>query len=237
LSRYWRNLMRHGEFHKVHHASWLRAAVMGANDGIISTASLIMGMAAAQVPANAVILAGVAGLVAGAFSMAAGEYVSVRSQADTEAADLARERFELDTEPELELRELTEIYVNRGLDRELAHDVAVQLTAHDALGAHARDELGLVEFLIARPFQAAWASALSFSLGALVPLIVVLLGPSNVSVASLFVVSLVALAVLGASAARVGGANLLKGAWRVCSWGAIAMLATGLIGRLFGIAF
>lgn len=227
--------MRHGENHKVQHLGWLRAAVLGANDGIISTASLMMGIAAAQTSAHAVLLAGVAGLVAGSLSMAAGEYVSVRSQADTESADIAKETQELATQPEAELRELTEIYVARGLDRELAHQVAVKLTAHDALAAHARDELGIIEFLQARPLQAAITSALTFAVGAMIPLLVALLAADNYVLIAIATSSLISLAILGGLAAKVGGANLFKGAWRVCLWGAIAMGLTAAVGHLFGV--
>jgi vacuolar iron transporter family protein len=227
--------MRHGEFHKVQHIGWLRAAVLGANDGIISTASLMMGIASAQAVPNTVLLTGVAGLVAGALSMAAGEYVSVRSQADTENADLAKEREELANQPEAELRELTEIYVTRGLDRDLARQVAVQLTAHDALAAHARDELGIIEFLQARPLQAALASAATFAVGAFIPLLAALLVPEQYLIVAISVVSLCALALLGGLAAKVGGANQWQGALRVCVWGAIAMGLTGVAGHLFGV--
>ena len=228
--------MRHGEFHKVQHIGWLRAAVLGANDGIISTASLMMGIASAQAVPNTVLLTGVAGLVAGALSMAAGEYVSVRSQADTENADLAKEREELASQPEAELRELTEIYVTRGLDRDLARQVAVQLTAHDALAAHARDELGIIEFLQARPLQAAFASAATFAVGALIPLLVALLVPEQYLIVAIAGVSLCALALLGGLAAKVGGANQWQGALRVGVWGAIAMGLTGVAGHLFGVS-
>lgn len=227
--------MRHGEFHKVQHVGWLRAAVLGANDGIISTASLMMGIASAQAVPNTVLLTGIAGLVAGALSMAAGEYVSVRSQADTENADLAKEREELASQPEAELRELTEIYVTRGLDRELARQVAVQLTAHDALATHARDELGIIEFLQARPLQAALASAATFAVGAFIPLLVALLVPEQYLITAIAGVSLCALALLGGLAAKVGGANQWQGALRVCVWGAIAMGLTGVVGHLFGV--
>jgi VIT1/CCC1 family predicted Fe2+/Mn2+ transporter len=227
--------MPHGEFHKVQHIGWLRAAVLGANDGIISTASLMMGIASAQAVPSTVLLTGVAGLVAGALSMAAGEYVSVRSQADTENADLAKEREELASQPEAELRELTEIYVTRGVDRELARQVAVQLTAHDALAAHARDELGIVEFLQARPLQAAFASAATFAVGALIPLLAALLVPEQYLIVAIAGVSLLALALLGGLAAKVGGANRWQGALRVGVWGAIAMGLTGVAGHLFGV--
>ena len=227
--------MRHGENHKVQHLGWLRAAVLGANDGIISTASLMMGIAAAQTSAHAVLVAGVAGLVAGSLSMAAGEYVSVRSQADTEAADIARETHELASQPEAELRELTEIYITRGLDRALAHQVAVQLTAHDALATHARDELGIVEFLKARPLQAALTSAATFAVGALIPLVIALVVSDIYLIPAVTGSSLVALSILGSLAASAGGANKIKGALRVCSWGAIAMALTGLVGHVFGV--
>jgi len=227
--------MRHREFHKVQHVGWLRAAVLGANDGIISTASLMMGIASAQAGPSTVLLTGVAGLVAGALSMAAGEYVSVRSQADTENADLAKEREELASQPEAELRELTEIYVARGVDRELARQVAVQLTAHDALAAHARDELGIVEFLQARPVQAALASAATFAVGALIPLLVALLVPEQYLVVAIAGISLFALVLLGSVAAKVGGANRWRGALRVGVWGAIAMGLTGVAGHLYNV--
>jgi vacuolar iron transporter family protein len=206
--------MRHGEFHRIHHIGWLRAAVLGANDGVISTASLMMGIAAAHASSASILLTGVAGLVAGALSMAAGEYVSVRSQADTETADLAREREELETEPEAELRELTEIYVARGLTRELAHEVALQLTEHDALTAHARDELGITEFMTARPLQAAIASAGTFAVGAIIPIVVTVLVPSAYLIPAISAVSLATLCALGGLAAKVGGASLVKGALR-----------------------
>lgn len=227
--------MRHREGHRLHHSGWLRAAVLGANDGIISTASLMMGIAAAQADSTAILLAGVAGLVAGAMSMAAGEYVSVRSQADTEAADLARETYELETDVAGELRELEEIYVARGLERALAHEVAKQLTAHDALGAHARDELGITEMNSARPLQAALTSAATFSSGASIPLLVVLLHPVQHLSIVLVSVSLLALALLGGLAAKVGGANLWLGAARVGFWGAAAMMLTAAVGHLFGV--
>lgn len=228
--------MRHGEFHRIQHVGWLRAAVLGANDGVISTASLMMGIATAQTDVSAVLLAGVAGLVAGAASMAAGEYVSVRSQADTEAADLARERRELESEPESELRELTEIYVTRGVTRDLARQVATQLMAHDALGAHARDELGILEFMRARPLQAALASAGTFAAGALIPLLVAVFISQTILIPAIALISLGSLAVLGGVAAKVGGANILKGSLRVTLWGAIAMILTGVAGHFFGAA-
>lgn len=226
--------MAHRELHRTEHIGWIRAAVLGANDGLISTSSLIVGVAAAQTSREPVLLSAVAGLVAGALSMAAGEYVSVSSQADTETADLTRERTELATAPVAEHAELTGIYVGRGLTPELAAQVADQLTAHDALGAHARDELGLSEITRARPIQAALSSAAAFSAGALPPvLLVVLLPLAYVSVA-VTGLSLVLLLVLGAVAAQLGGAPLTRGALRVGFWGAIAMGATALVGRLFG---
>ena len=226
--------MRHQERHRTEHIGWLRAAVLGANDGLISTASLVVGVAASGTARPAILVAGIAGLVAGAMSMAAGEYVSVSSQADTEAADLARERHELATMPEAELRELAGIYQARGLTPELAMQVAEQLTAHDALGAHARDELGLSEITAARPLQAAWSSAVAFAVGAALPVLVVTVAPeawlSRLVIAS----ALVLLVVLGAVAARVGGADARKGALRVAFWGALAMASSALVGRLFG---
>jgi vacuolar iron transporter family protein len=226
--------MTHAELHRTAHIGWLRAAVLGANDGLISTSSLVVGVAAAQAERAPILVAAMAGLAAGALSMAAGEYVSVSSQADTEEADLARERRELATEPERERAELADIYVARGLTRDLANQVVTQLMAHDALGAHARDELGLSEISRARPLQAALASAAAFACGALPPVIlawmvpVMKLGP--VVVAS----SLLLLAVLGGLAARLGGARLWRGILRVTFWGAIAMGCTALVGRLFG---
>lgn len=227
--------MRHREGHRSHHSGWLRAAVLGANDGIISTASLMMGIAAAKADTSAILLAGVAGLVAGAMSMAAGEYVSVRSQADTEAADLARETHELATDVAGELRELEEIYVARGLERSLAHEVAKQLTAHDALGAHARDELGITDMFSARPLQAALTSAGTFAVGALIPLLVVLLHPAEYLSFAIVSFSLIALVLLGGLAAKVGGANTFIGAARVGFWGAAAMALTAAAGHLFGV--
>jgi VIT1/CCC1 family predicted Fe2+/Mn2+ transporter len=224
----------HVEHHLTERIGWLRAAVLGANDGIVSTASLLVGVAAAESNRQGVLLAGVAGLVAGAMSMAAGEYVSVSSQADTERADLARERRELETEPERELDELQGIYVQRGLDRDLARRVAEQLTAHGDLAAHARDELGLTAVHAARPIQAALASAATFAVGAALPLAVAALTPAARILPAVSVSSLVFLAALGSLAASAGGASRLRGAWRVTFWGALAMAATALIGRLFG---
>jgi len=224
----------HIERHYAERIGWLRAAVLGANDGIVSTASLIVGVAAASTTRNAVIVAGVAGLVAGAMSMAAGEYVSVSSQADTEKADLERERKELETEDESERKELTMIYENRGLEPALAKQVADQLMAHDALGAHARDELGLSELHTARPIQAALASAGTFAVGASLPLLMVVLSPVAYLAPVVAVSSLIFLAIMGGVAARVGGANVWIGAGRVTFWGALAMGITAAIGHLFG---
>lgn len=229
-------IRRHRERHRTSRIGWLRAAVLGANDGIVSTASLVLGVAAAKAAHNDILVAAVAGLVAGAMSMAAGEYVSVHSQADAESADLERERKELHADEQGELNELTAIYVRRGLEQKLARQVAQQLMAHDALGAHARDELGISEITVARPLQAAFASAASFAAGAALPLIVTALAPSNILIALVAVTSLVFLAVLGAVAARAGGASMLTGASRVTFWGALAMLITSGIGALFGIS-
>ena len=226
--------MRHLERHRTERIGWLRAAVLGANDGIVSTASLIVGVAAANPEPRSLLLTGLAGLVAGAMSMAAGEYVSVHSQADTERADLARERAELQNDAGAEQRELTAIYVERGLDGALAAQVAGQLMRHDALGAHARDELGISETFSARPIQAALASAASFAVGAALPLAVTALAPAQGLMAWVSGTSLVFLAVLGVVAARVGGAPVLAGAWRVTFWGALAMGITGAVGSLFG---
>ena len=214
----------------------MRAAVLGADDGIVSTASLIVGVAAAGSPRAAILLAGVAGLVAGALSMAAGEYVSVSSQSDTEKADLATEKGELATQRPVEEKELADIYVQRGLDPELARTVAVQLMAHDALGAHARDELGITEQMTARPLQAAVASAATFAVGAALPLLVVVFAPLTNLWLVVSGASLVCLAVLGAVAARTGGASAWVGAARVAFWGALAMAATAIIGKVFGTA-
>lgn len=225
---------RHAEEHKTGNIGWLRAAVLGANDGIISTASLVLGVATAHAGHRNVLLTGVAGLVAGAMSMASGEYVSVHSQADTEAAELKREKAEIEEDYAGEHRELETIYRKRGLDKGLANEVAEQLMAHDALGAHARDELGITEALSARPIQAALASAASFTVGAAVPLLVVALGPRAHVVPVIAVASLLCLAFLGALAARVGGAKVLVGAVRVTFWGALAMGVTAGVGALFG---
>ena len=227
---------RHLERHRTDRIGWLRAAVLGANDGIVSTASLVVGVAAASASHGSILLTGVAGLAAGAMSMAAGEYVSVHSQADTEKADLSKERKELEVDPAAELRELTAIYVGRGLEHGLAARVAEQLTAHDALGTHARDELGISETLTARPVQAALASAASFAVGAVLPLAVTALAPERGLIFWVSGMSLVFLALLGAVAARVGGAGMLVGAWRVTFWGALAMAITAGVGSLFGAA-
>ncbi len=226
--------MVHVERHRTAHIGWLRAAVLGANDGLISTSSLVVGVAAAQTSRDPVLLAALAGLVAGALSMAAGEYVSVSSQSDTEQADLARERKELATSPDLERAELAGIYVARGLTQDLAGQVADQLMAKDALAAHAHDELGLSELTRARPLQAALSSAAAFAAGAAPPLVLVILLPLASLTASVMGVSLFLLIVLGALAARLGGASILRGAVRVAFWGAMAMGVTALVGRLFG---
>ncbi len=227
-------LRLHPENHLVERIGWLRAAVLGANDGIVSTASLILGVAAAAAALNDVLIAGVAGLVAGAMSMAAGEYVSVHSQADTEKADLELERKELASNNEFERLELAGIYVGRGLDADLAEKVADQLMAHDALGAHARDELGISEALTARPVQAGVFSAVSFAMGAALPLGVAAVVVGSAMIPSVAVSSLVFLALLGGVAAHAGGASIIKGSLRVLFWGAMAMGATALVGRLFG---
>lgn len=224
----------HNELHRSHRIGWLRAAVLGANDGIVSTASLVIGVAAAAAEAETVLLAGTAGLVAGAFSMAAGEYVSVYSQADTEKADLALEAQHLREDPEFELQELAEIYEGRGLEPALALEVARQLMAHDALAAHARDELGITETSTARPLQAAVFSAVSFAIGAGLPLGAVLLSPHANLIAIVAASSLVFLTMLGMIAARAGGAPVIKGGLRVLFWGAIAMAVTAITGRFFG---
>lgn len=224
----------HDERHLVSRIGWLRAAVLGANDGIVSTASLILGVAASGAGRQALLVAGAAGLVAGAMSMAAGEYVSVSSQADTEAADLARERGELATQPDAEHAELTAIYVKRGLDESLAAQVATQLTARDALNAHARDELGITEELAARPVQAAFASAGTFTVGAALPLLLVLVLPKGWLVWGVSAASLAFLALLGSLAARAGGSPVWKSAARVTFWGALAMGLTAGVGAIFG---
>lgn len=224
----------HRENHLIERIGWLRAAVLGANDGLISTASLIVGVAAASASRSQVLLAGVAGLVAGAMSMAAGEYVSVSSQADTENADLARERRELAEQPAAELDELTDIYVKRGVDPALARQVTEQMTAKDAFAAHARDELGLTEHVVARPVQAALTSAATFSIGALFPLLVAMLTPVASIVTVVSIACLFGLAALGALGATAGGADILRPTLRVVFWGAFAMAATAAIGKMVG---
>lgn len=228
--------MPHNEKHRFDRIGWLRAAVLGANDGIVSTASLIVGVAAAHAASHDILVAGVAGLVAGAMSMAAGEYVSVSSQSDTEQGDMARERKELATDPEAELTELTEIYIRRGLDASLAKQVAEQLTAHDAFGAHARDELGISESVSARPVQAALASAAAFAVGAALPLATIVVASESLLIPCVAGTSLVFLSLLGGLAAFVGGANAARGALRVAFWGAIAMALTAGVGAVFGTA-
>lgn len=228
--------MKHRETHRTHRIGWLRAAVLGANDGIISTASLVVGVAASHATRGSILIAGVAGLVAGSMAMATGEYVSVSSQADTENADLEREREELVTDFQAEHKELAAIYVKRGLESRLADEVATQLMAHDALGTHAREELGITEALNAKPVQAALASAVTFAVGAALPLIAVLIAPPSKIVWIVSFTSLVFLAGLGAAAAYVGGSGILKSSVRVTFWGALALLLTALVGSLFGVA-
>jgi len=229
-------MTRHLERHKTHRIGWLRAAVLGANDGIVSTASLVLGVAAAGASSQTLLVAGVAGLVAGSMSMAAGEYVSVSSQADTERSDLNRERKELADDPKHEHAELAAIYVGRGLDADLAASVATQLMKHDALGAHARDELGISETLNARPVQAALSSAATFAVGAFLPLLVVLLFPVSALMWAISASSLFFLTLLGALAAKAGGAPVVMAASRVAFWGALAMALTAGVGMLFGVA-
>ncbi len=226
----------HMEKHLVHRIGWLRAAVLGANDGIVSTSSLVVGVAAAGTGRSEILIAGVAGLVAGAMSMAAGEYVSVSSQTDAETADLERETRELSETPESELEELTQIYIARGLERDLAERVAVQLTEHDVLGTHAREELGISEIVTSHPIQAALVSALTFAIGAVVPLIVALSAPVSQITPFVTVSTLIALAVLGGLGASAGGAGITRGAVRVVFWGALAMAATAGVGYLFGVS-
>jgi len=224
----------HRENHLIERIGWLRAAVLGANDGIISTASLMIGVAAASTSSNEMLVAGVAGLVAGAMSMAAGEYVSVSSQADTEAADLEREQRELIQDPAAELDELTSIYIGRGVSPELARRVAEQMTANDVLAAHARDELGLVAHIVARPTQAALTSAATFAVGAALPLAIAIFSPATLVTWTVFGGSLICLAVLGALGARTGGADIFKPTVRVTFWGALAMITTAMIGAIVG---
>ena len=227
--------LSHSEIHMVHRIGWLRAAVLGANDGLVSTSSLVVGVAAAGSDKPEVLIAGLAGLMAGAMSMAAGEYVSVSSQTDAEQADLAREKRELAETPDAELEELTQIYVARGLDRDLATKVAIQLTERDALATHARDELGISETVAAHPIQAAIVSALTFAVGAVIPLVITLMTPAAQLVSVVAVTTLVALAILGAAGASAGGAGLVRGAVRVTFWGALAMAATAAVGMVFGV--
>jgi VIT1/CCC1 family predicted Fe2+/Mn2+ transporter len=227
--------LSHSEIHMVHRIGWLRAAVLGANDGIVSTSSLVVGVAAAGTGRTEVLIAGLAGLVAGAMSMAAGEYVSVSSQTDAEKADLAREKKELAETPDAELEELTRIYQARGLTRDLAEQVAVQLTERDALGSHARDELGISETVTAHPIQAALVSAMTFAVGAVVPLLVAMLAPPAQIVPFVAIATLLSLAILGGLGATAGGAGILRGAVRVTFWGALAMAATALVGSIFGV--
>lgn len=228
--------MSHGEHHRTDRIGWLRAAVLGANDGLISTSSLVVGFVSAQAAPESILLAASAGLVAGAFSMAAGEYVSVSSQADAERADLAREKHELATDPAKERAELADIYVGRGLTPKLAEQVSDQLMAHDPLGAHARDELGIFEAMRARPLQAALSSAVAFAVGAALPLVLAAVVPDRILSPVVIGCSLVLLASLGGAAARLGGAPVLTGAIRVTLWGAVAMACTAVVGTLFGTA-
>jgi VIT1/CCC1 family predicted Fe2+/Mn2+ transporter len=227
--------LSHSEIHMVHRIGWLRAAVLGANDGLVSTASLVVGVAAAGSGKPEVLIAGLAGLVAGAMSMAAGEYVSVSSQADAEQADIERETRELKETPDAELDELTRIYMERGLDEELAREVAIQLTAKDALGAHSRDELGISVTVTVHPIQAAVVSAATFAVGAVIPLIIAALVPVAQITVIVAVTTLVALSVLGGLGASAGGAGIVKGAVRVTFWGALAMAATAAVGMIFGV--
>ncbi|MGH1485440.1 MAG: VIT1/CCC1 transporter family protein [Cellvibrionaceae bacterium] len=228
--------MSHREMHRIHRVGWLRAAVLGANDGIVSTASLIIGVASAHVSYDSIFLTGVAGLVAGAMSMAAGEYVSVSSQADTEKADLALEKNSLENNVELEQQELADIYEGRGLEKTLAQEVAKQLMDYDALGAHAREELGIFEHAKAKPMQAAISSALAFTVGALLPLLSVWFAPLDQLISIVAFTSLLSLSLLGGLAAYIGGASIVIGITRVVFWGAIAMALTAFVGKLFGVA-
>ncbi|KTD59731.1 integral membrane protein [Legionella sainthelensi] len=227
--------MQHKEYHRIERIGWLRAAVLGANDGIISTASLLIGVAAAHTPYSGIFVAGIAGLIAGAMSMAAGEYISVSSQADTEKSALRREKAELAESLPNEVEELTAIYINRGLERDFAKEVVKQLMAKDALGTHARDELGITEVTSARPLQAALFSACSFTLGSLLPLLMIFIVPRIYLVPSVSIMAVLFLALLGAVAAKVGGARIVSGALRVVIWGTIAMLVSAGIGSLLGI--
>lgn len=224
------------EKHYTNRSGWLRAAVLGANDGILSTTSLVIGVAAASETRDPVILAALAGLVAGALSMAAGEYVSVSSQSDIETADLKREKTELDTMAEEELKELARLYQRRGLDKDLSMQVAIQLTEHDALAAHARDELGINEITQAKPMQAAFASAASFITGGLLPLLVAILAPLKIMVACQYVFAIVFLAICAVVAARAGGSGIIRAVLRICFWGTVAMAMTAIVGYLFGVS-
>lgn len=228
--------MQHKEYHRIERIGWLRAAVLGANDGIISTASLLIGVAAAHTSYNGILIAGFAGLIAGAMSMAAGEYISVSSQADTEKSALKREKKELEANLANEMEELTSIYVKRGLEPALAKEVVTQMMAKDALGTHARDELGITEISSARPLQAALFSACSFTLGSLLPLLIIFLAPREHLILIISVMAVLFLALLGAVAARVGGASVMSGALRVVVWGTLAMIVSAGIGSLLGIA-
>lgn len=226
----------HHEKHYIERLGWLRAAVLGANDGIISVTSLVAGLAASGANSQILLITCLAGWISGAISMAAGEYVSVKSQQDIEASDLALERQELHKNPEMELHELTNIYIHRGLDRELAHQVAIQLTAHDALAAHARDEIGIIEQTAAKPIQAALSSAIAFSLGAVLPTIAILIIPEVILQQAIIVVGVIALALLGVIASFLAGTSIVKGALRIALWGLAAMLVTSWIGSLFNVA-
>lgn len=228
--------MQHREHHRIERIGWLRAAVLGANDGIISTASLLIGVAAAHTPYHGILVAGGAGLIAGAMSMAAGEYISVSSQADTEKSALQREKKELETSLPNEIEELTTVYINRGLEPDLANIVARQLMAHDALSTHARDELGITEITSARPLQAALFSAASFTLGSLLPLLILFFAPPPYLILTLSVMAVLFLALLGGVAAKVGGARIIVGCLRVVVWGSLAMIVSAGIGSLLGIA-
>ena len=227
--------MHHKEAHRINRSGWLRAAVLGANDGIVSTASLIVGVAAAEASRGNIVLAGVAGLTAGALSMAAGEYVSVKSQSDTEKADLAMEARELENHPAEELAELTQIYQDRGLNETLAQEVARQMTEHNALEAHARDEIGISTALSAQPLQAAFASAGMFAFGAAIPVLISVFAPLSTLLWLIPIVAIVLLGLLGGAAAKAGGASVIRGATRVCLWGTLAMVVTAAVGSLFGV--
>lgn len=228
-------MKKHGEHHLSHRSNWLRASVLGANDGLISTSSLMTGMVAAQPEFNTLLLTGISALVGGAISMAAGEYVSVSSQADTEKADMEMERRELALHPEEELKELTTIYQDRGLTPELAHEVAKQLTAHNALDAHMRDEISISEESFANPLQAAFSSAASFAIGAAIPILVILLLPLNTLLIALIISTLIGLGLLGYISAKLGGAPIRPAVMRILIWGVIAMGVTGIIGKLVGV--